>query len=265
MTEPVLVPQVGATTTSVVLAQWLVKVGDPVGPGTELALLEADKAEVVVESEVAGNVRRLVLAEGAAAEAGDLLALITPIGAAPSVEAMRIFASPLARRLARELGVDLADIRGTGPSGRISRRDVEAYATSIRPASPIRVLRRSFTLRSPLAPVRQVERSVRAAQREHSEFRDVHLIDADDCQSWCPADPLPAPADVHLDPSGGVRLYVSRTGREFSRTGPSATPVVGVTLALVTTPTDVSREQAKVWMQALTRSLAGSGPAIREG
>jgi pyruvate/2-oxoglutarate dehydrogenase complex dihydrolipoamide acyltransferase (E2) component len=265
VTQPVLVPQVGATTTSVVLGQWLVKVGDPVAPGTELAVLEADKAEVVVESEVTGRVGKLVLAEGDAAEAGDLLVLIAPLGSAPAAEPRRIFASPLARRLARERGLDLADVAGTGPSGRICRHDVEACESLARPTSRIQVLRRSITLRSALAPVHQVERSLHAAQAEHPGLRDARLVDADDCQSWCPADPLPVPVDVHLDPARGPRLYVSRTSREFDPAGASRTPVVSVTLALVTTPTQATREQAKAWMRALTQSLAGSGPAAGRG
>lgn len=260
MTSQVFVPRLGATTSSVVVAQWLVAVGDLVEPGTGLALLEADKAQVVVESELNGTVSQLVIAEGAPAVSGDLLAVISSGGTAGPGEPRRLFASPLARRLARDLGIELADVRPTGPSGRVTRRDVEAYGAQVTPSAPARVARMSISLTAPTAPVGQVERCVEALQQDPANaLGPVRLVDADSCPTWCPADPLPVPPGFRLESRRGSTLYVGRSARVFD----GEAPTVGVTLALVTASADVSRERVASWMRALTEALTKSGPGAR--
>jgi pyruvate dehydrogenase E2 component (dihydrolipoamide acetyltransferase) len=156
------------------LAKWLVKVGDTVASGDVIAEIETDKATMEVEAVEEGTVGRILVAEGTDGVAvnatiaillGDgedksvldaepsAAAVKSPPSAAsaPQVEAKattpakanganghgaRIFASPLARRVAKEKGVDLAALRGSGPHGRIVVRDLEkAASTGFAPAA----------------------------------------------------------------------------------------------------------------------------------
>ena len=117
------------------IIRWCKSDGDVISAGDELVEIETDKATVSYEAELAGLLR-IVAAEGQALPVGAVIAeiggsaqasrnAISPPsnGAARSARAK---ASPVARRLAERLGVELSAIRGTGPSGRIVKRDVEA-------------------------------------------------------------------------------------------------------------------------------------------
>jgi pyruvate dehydrogenase E2 component (dihydrolipoamide acetyltransferase) len=172
MPELLRMPEVAAGATSAVLSIWPVAAGADYPLGEIIATIETDKAVVDVEAESAGYIVRTLVAEGAEVAIGAPIALIAAPGekvddvdaalaalgltgsetsaepaAAPAevVAAVsvvdttpgdRLFASPLARRLARERGIDLATLTGTGPNGRIRRRDVEAApATATAPAA----------------------------------------------------------------------------------------------------------------------------------
>jgi len=122
---------------------WIKQVGDAVAVGEEIAEIETDKANMAFESDVAGTLLEIVVDEGETAAVGATIALIGDPGAeapkpqapapepeaaapAPSANGGRVKASPLARRIARERGIDLVGLTGSGPSGRIVKADVEA-------------------------------------------------------------------------------------------------------------------------------------------
>jgi pyruvate dehydrogenase E2 component (dihydrolipoamide acetyltransferase) len=140
--------------------QWLVAEGDRVEQGQPLVEIETDKATVTHEADAAGIVLALTVGEGAtvplgapiavigepgeelpAAEAPEAVAAATsaqgaslrpvPSRAIPAPGADRPKASPLARRLAAQLGVDLAGLAGSGPNGRVIRADVERAAGEV--------------------------------------------------------------------------------------------------------------------------------------
>jgi pyruvate dehydrogenase E2 component (dihydrolipoamide acetyltransferase) len=163
MATVVRMPGVVAGADQAVLARWLVRVGDEVRAGTPVAEIETDKALVEYPAEEAGIVGRLMLAEGQAGQAGDpILVLLAPgepqsaVGAAlggppppagaaaapagpePPAAAPaargRVFASPLVRKMAAGQGIDLTAVEGTGPGGRVVRRDLERLAAP--PAGP---------------------------------------------------------------------------------------------------------------------------------
>jgi pyruvate dehydrogenase E2 component (dihydrolipoamide acetyltransferase) len=163
----ILMPALSPTMEEGILAKWLVKVGDSVRSGDVIAEIETDKATMEVEAVDEGIVEALLVAEGtegvkvnapiARLSGGEAsspapapapphpVAAPAPPRLDPVVEkplvAMgsgRIFASPLARRLAAERGLDLATLTGSGPHGRIIRADVEAAAAAP-PARPARV------------------------------------------------------------------------------------------------------------------------------
>jgi len=107
------------------ILRWLRHAGDVVRRGEPLAEIETDKATTTFEADADG-VLEPVAAEGETLPVGAVIARIAVDGAQ---DAGRVMASPLARAIAREQGVDLQGVEGTGPGGRIVRADVEAAAT----------------------------------------------------------------------------------------------------------------------------------------
>jgi len=168
MASVVRMPSVLAGASEAAIASWLVAPGDSVAVGQPLAEIETEKALVEYAAEEAGVVGRLVLAAGDTGEIGDPIAVLvadgetdadidavlgteTPAQAAAQAPALaasgpssngqlptapergsRIFASPLVRKIAGERGIDLAAIAGTGPNGRIVRRDLEQFLATAR-------------------------------------------------------------------------------------------------------------------------------------
>jgi pyruvate dehydrogenase E2 component (dihydrolipoyllysine-residue acetyltransferase) len=164
MTIEILMPALSPTMEEGTLAKWLVKEGDTVQSGDLLAEIETDKATMEFEAVDEGVIGKLIVAEGSEAvavnaviavmleegeSAGDIAAapaaatasaqpaaaaetavaaapVTAPAPAAPAAaDGSRVFASPLARRIAADKGLDLAQVTGTGPKGRIVKADVE--------------------------------------------------------------------------------------------------------------------------------------------
>ncbi len=157
MAVEILMPALSPTMEEGTLAKWLVKVGDKVKSGQIIAEIETDKATMEFEAVDEGIISQLLVAAGTAGvkvnapiavivEEGESLSA-APKAAAPAaaiaapeavaavvavaaptaakVQGARVFASPLARRLALEKGVDLSGVAGSGPHGRIVKADVE--------------------------------------------------------------------------------------------------------------------------------------------
>ncbi len=160
----ILMPALSPTMEEGTLAKWLVKEGDTVKSGQVIAEIETDKAtmefeavdegrigKILVPAGTAGvkvNVAIAVLVEdgedlGASPAAAKPAAAVaapvavataaTPATAAPKVAGVRVFASPLARRIAAEKGLDLTKVAGSGPHGRIVRADVEGQTALAAP------------------------------------------------------------------------------------------------------------------------------------
>ncbi|WP_322817522.1 dihydrolipoamide acetyltransferase family protein [Tepidiforma sp.] len=163
MTIEVTMPQMGADMIEGTLVRWLKRVGDRVERGETIAEIETDKATVELEAFQSGTILELVASEGDIVPVGDVIAVLGEPGEvppeverrpvpppakreiepevkaaarqaepekAPSSTAVaddgRIRISPVARKIAREAGIDIGSLRGSGPDGRILRRDVEA-------------------------------------------------------------------------------------------------------------------------------------------
>jgi len=140
MASVVRLPSVLAGATEAAIARWLVSPGDAVAAGDPLAEIETEKALVEYAAEEAGVVGRIILAEGDRGEIGAPIAVLTREGDTDAdIEAAlrgavpaagrtppraRVFASPIVRKIAAEQGLDLAAVTGTGPNGRIVRRDL---------------------------------------------------------------------------------------------------------------------------------------------
>lgn len=141
-------PALGADMSAGTLIGWRKGPGDSVSRGDIIAEVHTDKANIDVEVFTTGVIEKLLVEPGAKVPVGTPLALIRedgtapsraapPPAAAPAVAARRPLVSPSAKTLAEELGVDLAAVHGSGPEGRIQRRDVEqAAAGAAPPAAP---------------------------------------------------------------------------------------------------------------------------------
>lgn len=167
----ILMPALSPTMTEGTLARWLKKEGDEVKSGQVIAEIETDKATMEVEAVDEGRIGKILVAAGTSGvkvnapiaillEEGEDVSAIkapvaapvaaaapvapaaaapqapAPVAAAPAPSTGRIFATPLAKRLAADRGLDLSKVRGTGPSGRITREDVEVYLNSGKASAP---------------------------------------------------------------------------------------------------------------------------------
>ena len=150
-------PDLGEGLTEGEIARWLVAEGQEIGEDDPLVEIQTDKTTVEIPSPAAGKVSRILVGEGETVSVGTVLVVIGGDGATPAEEEQpraepapqketsgvrprpgpegRVRATPLVRRLAQELGIDLAALTGTGPQGRVTEEDVRgASATSgVRP------------------------------------------------------------------------------------------------------------------------------------
>ncbi|WP_415060885.1 2-oxo acid dehydrogenase subunit E2 [Flavobacterium sp.] len=162
----VTMPRLSDTMTDGTVASWLKKIGDSVKEGDILAEIETDKATMEFESFNSGTLLYIGVQEGQSAPVDSILAIIGPAGTdvsgiaenftkgvettpktesktedtKPATETVteviatetngRIFASPLARQIAKEKGINLAQVKGSGENGRIVKSDVENFTPS---------------------------------------------------------------------------------------------------------------------------------------
>src|SRR3989304_3879888 len=172
MAELIPMPKLGFDMKEGTLVEWIKKAGDPVGEGEVIAVIETDKANVEVTSFKAGVLRQVLVEAGTVVPIGNPIAVVgtadepidlaalgvretalkakkevkaepaaAPVPAAPMPAVVRegpIVASPVARRMADELGIDLRQVMGSGPEGRIVKRDIEEYVRQREAAPPPR-------------------------------------------------------------------------------------------------------------------------------
>ena len=152
MPAEIRVPQMGESVTEATILRYMKAVGDTVASGEAIAELETDKVNVEVPADSAGIIQSFAHAEGDTVAVGDVLAVIgdpaaptapapvpavqAPAAASPSetpanrngdAPLSMPAASPLARTLAEEAKLDLSQVKGTGPAGRITKDDVTSY------------------------------------------------------------------------------------------------------------------------------------------
>ncbi|HZT54298.1 MAG TPA: biotin/lipoyl-containing protein, partial [Gaiellaceae bacterium] len=131
----VTMPRLSDSMEEATILRWLKKPGDTVEQGEPLVEVETDKATVVYEAEQAGVLEEIAVGEGGTAALGQVIALLAVADGA-RVRRPRARATPVARRVAAELGVALEQVAGTGPGGRIVERDVRRAAQDA--AAPVR-------------------------------------------------------------------------------------------------------------------------------
>lgn len=168
-------PQMGFDMTEGTIASWLKKEGDAVTKGEAIAEIETDKTTIQIEAFGSGVLKKIISPAGAKVPVGETIGIIAdpseqvvapaapaaapaqaeapapqPEAAAPQAVAQpattgtvsangasdgRIIATPVAKRIAEERGIDLRMVKGTGPEGRITKADVEGFVPSVLPRS----------------------------------------------------------------------------------------------------------------------------------
>jgi pyruvate/2-oxoglutarate dehydrogenase complex dihydrolipoamide acyltransferase (E2) component len=128
-------PDLGEGLTEGEIARWLVTEGQDVAEDDPLVEIQTDKTTVEIPSPAAGKVTQILVEEGKVVPVGTVLVVIGGDGAAappkvapPTGAPEKAKATPLVRKIAQELGVDLDSLIGTGPQGRITEQDVRAAA-----------------------------------------------------------------------------------------------------------------------------------------
>jgi len=175
-------PDLGEGLTEGEVARWLVSEGDEVAEDQPLVEIQTDKTTVEIPSPAAGKVAQILVEEGKVVPVGTILVVIgedgkvsqpdKPLDQVPGrAPAGRVRATPLVRRLAQELGVDLESVAGSGPQGRVTEADVREAATSEGQApGPV-----SEGRREPLRGVRRVIAEHMA--RAHKEVPAVTWVE----------------------------------------------------------------------------------------
>ena|SRR2546426_4026287 len=161
MKHTIILPDLGQTTSEAKVVKWLKKPGEKVSMGEPLVEVETDKATLEVESYVAGYLREKFVEEGEKASAMVPIAVLTDRPDEPYDQALAdssekpatpqfpkletptpksapetVTAVPAARSLAKELGIDLNSVVGTGPRGLITKNDVERFVAEKASSKP---------------------------------------------------------------------------------------------------------------------------------
>ena len=238
MATSIVMPQLGYDMREGTVVRWIKQEGDPVAPNEVIAEIETDKAVVEFKPTTGGVLRRIIAGEGQAIPVGNLIAVIAapdetlpddlaapspapqpetapppptndapPPTTAPAAAAGEVRASPIARRLARERGVDLTAVTGTGPAGRIIEADILAAAEA---ATAV-----AIAARIPASPI------ARRLAREHGiDLATINgtgpggrIIEADITAAIAqpaPSQPAPAAPPQPTPPDPATRAELSR-------------------------------------------------------
>jgi pyruvate dehydrogenase E2 component (dihydrolipoamide acetyltransferase) len=226
------------------LLEWRKQPGERVRKGDIVAVVHTDKADVEVEAYAEGVLEELLVEPGTEVPVGTVLARIREDGAPPGEvsapappaaarfePAPRLRISPSARALAEELGVDPTTVRGTGPGGRIQRKDVEAAARARaeraaeaeEPAapSPAPAPARPAPQTAPPSPSERqaaMRRAIAAAmsrsKREVPHFYLGHTIDLSRAMAWLGYENLRRPVTERILPAALLLKAVALALRE---------------------------------------------------
>lgn len=188
MAISVVMPRLSDTMEEGKILRWLKQEGDLVEGGDIIAEIQTDKADIEMEAFGSGTLRKILVGAGQSAPVGhpigviaeadeDISALLpsgtdsavrvatsakvaepAPTPAQEAVSHGRIKASPLAKRLARAQGIDLSTVKGSGPSGRVIRRDLAAIIPSaVAAGEPAPLIAERVAARTPPTPLAEFE------------------------------------------------------------------------------------------------------------
>jgi pyruvate dehydrogenase E2 component (dihydrolipoamide acetyltransferase) len=272
MAQEIVLPQWGMEMQDATVVRWLKQEGDPIQEGEPLVELETAKIATELESIASGVVARILVPEGATVPIRTVLAIVAapgeqvarPPDAAPSGTAARAITPaassrraapvapqvvPAARRLAQERGIDLAQVQGTGPGGRILLEDVQNALEAHTPAAPAP---------APPAPAEvavQVTPAARHLARQHGiDLAKVQgtgprgRILLEDVQKTLELQAQPAAQPAQMVPIRGMRQTIAARMLQSLQT-----------MAQVTLTTEVDVTEAMTLRAGLARQWPESG------
>lgn len=143
MRRELRMPKLGLTMTKGALSEWAVEVGGAFKVGDALFVIETDKVATEVPADADGVLTEILTSTGETVAVGEIVgywddgaeAGVSASASSPAAPTARVPATPLARRLAKQMQVDLAPVQGSGPRGRIQARDVQAAAAGAVPGA----------------------------------------------------------------------------------------------------------------------------------
>jgi pyruvate dehydrogenase E2 component (dihydrolipoamide acetyltransferase) len=254
-----VMPSLGADMEAGTVLEWYVKPGDTVKRGEIVALVDTSKAEIEVEIFEAGVIDELLVPVGERVPVGTVLATLHPVGvevpvpaparapapptqaqptpaiavtsppspppapgpiaAAPAGTNHRLRVSPLARRAAAGLGVDLTEVSGSGPNGAITKADVERASTVAQPAPPVERPAAPAPTREPGDRPAAMRAAIGALMaRSKREIPHYYLqleIDTGRAMDWLREANLQRPVNDRLLPSVLLLSAVARAAAEM--------------------------------------------------
>ena len=241
MATNIVMPQMGYDMREGTVVRWHKQEGEAVNRGEVIAEIETDKATVEFEAYTGGVLRKIVAEAGNVVPVGELIAIITapdedlpadaPASASPEAatepaavsaappsapqpvsSSGEVRASPIARRLARERGIDLSLIQGTGPGGRIVEKDVLEYTP---PSEAAAVATPPGEVRaSPIARRLARERGIDLAAIQGTG--PLGRVVEKDVLEYTPPEASPAPAAGPVE-AAGERVELSRMRQTIAR------------------------------------------------
>jgi len=285
MPTKIIMPKLGLTMTEGKLVRWLTREGEAVSKGQPVAEIETDKITTQIESPADGILGQIVVPEGKTVNVAEVIGWIVAPGEAPptmaeSAESEAVKestqapsrqaprartrekkpkATPNARRLAKELGIDLSQVTGTGPGGRITGDDVQNYARQREETGRIKA--------SPIARKMAAEAGLdlRSIQGTGPGGRIVRadveaaLAARAKREPAPPSEPTPATTEIppitttaKVTPLAGVRAVIAERMSESHRT-----------TARVTLTTEVDATELVRWREQLKDEAQKQGePAV---
>jgi len=225
----VTMPKLGMTMKTGKVSKWYKKEGDSVDKGEDFFEVETEKITNKIESPATGILFQIVVPEGATVPVGTILAVIAQAGEQPErieglqagevvemdveakkpqaysaesgpLEKKRILSTPSARRLAKELGVDLASVRGTGPDGKIKEADVLKFHEEGPPAPKI------TPLAAEIAKQHSLDISTITGTGENGK---ITRHDVERALTAANAVPFKTPSQVKVIPFEGMRKSIA--------------------------------------------------------
>ena len=256
MAKVIVMPKLGLTMTEGTVSKWLKAEGDAVKEGEPLFEVETDKLTNTIEASASGTLLKIAVPAGGEAKCLDPVAVIgepgedvsaligvipaagaaapapaAPAAAAPAASAParapgeRVLASPAAKKLARELGIDLALVPGTGPKGRVTEDDVKNFKSAPPPAPPAPPAEPAVKA-SPLAA--KVAADIGLDLKDvpaHGRVLAADILAAVQKGGSAPAEEAPREETV---PMSGMRKAIARNMLNSHMTSPTVTFNLGI-------------------------------------
>lgn len=225
-------PSLGADMTAGTLLEWRVSPGEHVKRGDIVAVVDTSKAEIEVEIFEDGVIGELLVAEGRRVPVGTPLATVLPEGevAAPATPPAppapaapptpppappppHVRASPVARRMAQELGVDLSTLAGSGPGGAIVQADVERAAAAGAKARPEPAAQASAQRQAAMRLA--IGALMARSKREVPHYYLQRHVDFSVAASWLQERNAQRPVDKRLLPAALLLAASAQAAREM--------------------------------------------------